>query len=188
MLPIFEYKEQLLDAFSKYQTLVIVGDTGSGKTTQIPQYLLNLKDFRIGITQPRRIAALSAAKRVAQELKSGLGDLVGYRFRFESNSSKNTRITYLTDGTMVRLALMDSNLKDFDTIILDEAHERSLDTDILFGLLRRAQKIRSDLKVLIMSATLDIEKFSDFFGNCPVFSIPGRMFHVDIFWQKKVYS
>lgn len=180
ILPIEAYKKDLIEALKEYQTLVIVGDTGSGKTTQIPQYLLEISDYRIGVTQPRRIAALEAAKRVSQEMKSDVGKLVGYKFRFDQKTSQETRITYLTDGTMVRLQMNAS--KEFDVLILDEAHERSLDTDILFGLLRRVQAT-TGIKILIMSATLDIEKVSRYFGDAPVFSVPGKLFQVDIYWQ-----
>lgn len=185
-LPIEAYKKDLIEALKEYQTLIIVGDTGSGKTTQIPQYLLEIRDYRIGVTQPRRIAALEAAKRVSQEMKSAVGRKVGYKFRFDQETSQETRITYLTDGTMVRLQMNAS--KEFDVLILDEAHERSLDTDILFGLLRRVQAT-TGIKILIMSATLDIEKVSKYFGDAPVFSVPGRLFQVDIYWQNlKVIS
>ena len=186
-LPIASHKKGLLDAIDDYATLVIVGDTGSGKTTQLPQFILqSMPSLHIAITQPRRIAALSAAKRVSQELQSSLGELVGYSIRFERVSSARTRCVYLTDGTLLRSFNDSPTLDAYDLIILDEAHERSLETDILFGLLRRAQRARPALKIIVMSATLDIEKFSHFFGNCPVFSIPGRMFAVDILWQKKV--
>ena len=156
ILPIAPYRAALLDAIDKYQTLIVVGDTGSGKTTQIPQFLLeSLKEIDdsskerqmrkslIAITQPRRIAALSAAKRVAEETGSALGSLIGYSIRFERVWGPESRVIYMTDGTLLRTLTAESkSMKDFDIIILDEAHERSLETDILFGLLRRAQRLR----------------------------------------------
>ncbi|KAI8996726.1 P-loop containing nucleoside triphosphate hydrolase protein [Gaertneriomyces semiglobifer] len=187
-LPIFTYRDEILEAIAQFQCLIIVGDTGSGKTTQVPQYILeSLSNIRnICVTQPRRIAAIAAARRVAQERHSRLGDVVGYAIRFERNTSSNTRLVYATDGTLLRQVANDPLIKAYDLIILDEAHERSLETDVLLGLLRRACRRRPELKIVIMSATLDIDKFSDFFGEAPVFSVPGRMFAVDILWQKQM--
>jgi HrpA-like RNA helicase len=185
-LPIQRFKQDLLDAVAEFQILIVVGDTGSGKTTQLPQYLLLESTATIAVTQPRRIAASSAARRVAEEIKSPIGKLVGYAVRFEKKTSPETRLTYMTDGLLLREATIDPLLSRYSIIILDEAHERSLETDILFGLLKTALNQRSDLKLIVMSATLDIDKFADFFGDCPVFSIPGRMFEIDILWAKKM--
>ncbi|TPX54295.1 hypothetical protein SeMB42_g00374 [Synchytrium endobioticum] len=187
-LPIWKYKDDLVQAFNTYNQLVIVGDTGSGKTTQVPPLLLaHVPEVKtIAITQPRRIAAISAARRVAEELKVPLGTKVGYAIRFERKAAPNTHITYMTDGLLLREAAADPLMTKYDCVILDEAHERSLETDVLFGLLKVAAMKRSELRVYIMSATLDVEKFSDFLGQCPVFSIPGRMFDVDIFYLKKM--
>ncbi|KAJ3043919.1 hypothetical protein HDV00_003959 [Rhizophlyctis rosea] len=187
-LPIYSYKDDLVNALEQYQCLVVVGDTGSGKTTQLPQYALEaLPSVRsIAVTQPRRIAAISAARRVSDEMGTRLGEEVGYSIRFDRVASNKTKLLYMTDGTLLRACVTDPKIEAYDLVILDEAHERSLETDILFGLLRRACRLRPNLKLVVMSATLDIEKFSDFFGDCPVFAIPGRMFDVDIFWQKKM--
>ncbi|KAI8902160.1 P-loop containing nucleoside triphosphate hydrolase protein [Globomyces pollinis-pini] len=184
-LPIFQYKTDLINAINQYQILVVVGDTGSGKTTQLPQYMMEDKTNTIAVTQPRRIAAISAANRVAEEAGSKLGDLVGYSVRFERCISKYTKLTYMTDGTLLQTCTSDPEFKQYSVIILDESHERSLETDILFGLLRKACRNRPELKVIIMSATLDIEKFTEYF-DCPAFSVPGRMFEVDVFWQRKM--
>ncbi|KAI8920769.1 P-loop containing nucleoside triphosphate hydrolase protein [Powellomyces hirtus] len=187
-LPIYTYREELLEAIRDHQVLVVVGDTGSGKTTQLPQYVLeSLPEIRkICVTQPRRIAALSAARRVAEESKTRIGTVVGYSIRFERRASPETRLLYVTDGTLLRAVESDPEVRAYDLVILDEAHERSIETDVLFGLLRRACRLRPELKIVVMSATLDIDKFSDFFGEAPVFSIPGRMYAVDIFWQKQL--
>ncbi|KAJ3046935.1 DEAH-box ATP-dependent RNA helicase prp22 [Rhizophlyctis rosea] len=187
-LPIYTYKEDLIEALQQYQCLVIVGDTGSGKTTQLPQYVLaSMSSIRsIAVTQPRRIAAISAARRVSDEMGTRMGEEVGYSIRFERKASNKTKLLYMTDGTLLRSCVSDPKIEDYDMVILDEAHERSLETDILFGLLRRACRLRPELKLVVMSATLDIDKFSEFFGDCPVFSIPGRMYAVDILWQKKM--
>ncbi|KAJ3013997.1 hypothetical protein HKX48_005409 [Thoreauomyces humboldtii] len=204
-LPIYIYREELLNAIIQFQCLVVVGDTGSGKTTQLPQYILeSLPGVRnMCVTQPRRIAAVSAAQRVAEEhgdlvMSDGggsgatnrsdhrVGGTIGYSIRFERVCSPDTRLLYLTDGTLLRAVATDPEIRAYDLVILDEAHERSLETDVLFGLLRRACRLRPELKIVVMSATLDIDKFSDFFGDAPVFSIPGRMYAVDIFWQKKL--
>ncbi|KAJ3291467.1 ATP-dependent RNA helicase dhx8 [Borealophlyctis nickersoniae] len=163
-------------------------DLGSGKTTQLPQYILeSMSSVRsIAVTQPRRIAAISAARRVSDEMGTRLGEEVGYSIRFERVAGSRTKILYMTDGTLLRACTADPRLDAYDVVVLDEAHERSLETDVLFGLMRRACRLRPDLKLVVMSATLDIEKFSEYFGDCPVFSIPGRMYAVDIFWQKKM--
>ena len=149
---------------------VFLGPTGSGKTTQIPQFLLDTPlpiHGMIGITQPRRVAATTLATRVSKEVGTNLGDLVGYNVRFDEISSRKTKIKYLTDGMLLREILGDSLLMKYSVLILDEAHERTLRTDILFGLvkgmLQKRQNMEKKLKVVIMSATLDAEKFSNFF-------------------------
>nr|XP_019960529.1 PREDICTED: putative pre-mRNA-splicing factor ATP-dependent RNA helicase DHX16 [Paralichthys olivaceus] len=187
-LPIFPYREDLLAAILKHQILVIEGETGSGKTTQIPQYLLEdgytEGGMKIGCTQPRRVAAMSVAARVAQEMSVKLGNEVGYCIRFEDCTSERTVLKYMTDGMLLREFLTEPDLASYSVIIIDEAHERTLHTDILFGLIKDIARFRPDLKVLVASATLDTERFSCFFDDAPVFRIPGRRFPVDIFYTK----
>ncbi|CAF4807274.1 unnamed protein product, partial [Rotaria magnacalcarata] len=138
----------------------------------------------IGCTQPRRVAAMSVAKRVSEEMQCKLGDDVGYAIRFEDCTSEKTIIKYMTDGILLRESLTDPDLDHYSAVIMDEAHERSLNTDVLFGLLREVVSRRQDLKLIVTSATMDSEKFSDFFGNVPIFIIPGRTFPVESFFSK----
>ncbi|KAI9016044.1 P-loop containing nucleoside triphosphate hydrolase protein [Hyaloraphidium curvatum] len=190
-LPIFKLREALVQAVSENQILVVVGDTGSGKTTQMTQYLAE-EGFAnrgvIGCTQPRRVAAMSVAKRVAEEVGVRLGQEVGYSIRFEDCTSPETRIKYMTDGMLLRECLIDPELTKYSVIMLDEAHERNINTDVLFGLMKKAIKARPDLKLIVTSATLDAEKFSKYFFNCPIFSIPGRTFPVEILYTKEPES
>ena len=187
-LPIFPFRESLLEAVDNHQVLIIEGETGSGKTTQIPQYLfeagLTDGNMKIGCTQPRRVAAMSVAARVAEEMSVKLGNEVGYSIRFEDCSSDKTVIKYMTDGMLLREFLREPDLASYSVIIIDEAHERTLHTDILFGLVKDIARFRKDIKLLISSATLDAEKFSAFFDDAPIFRIPGRRFPVDIFYTK----
>lgn len=187
-LPIFPYREDLLTAIQEHQILVIEGETGSGKTTQIPQYLMEHGytngGMKIGCTQPRRVAAMSVAARVAQETSVKLGNEVGYSIRFEDCTSERTVLKYMTDGMLLREFLTEPDLASYSVIIIDEAHERTLHTDILFGLIKDIARFRPDLKVLVASATLDTERFSCFFDDAPVFRIPGRRFPVDIYYTK----
>ncbi|KAF9113004.1 DEAH-box ATP-dependent RNA helicase prp22 [Mortierella sp. AM989] len=180
-LPIFDHRDALMDAISNEEILVIVGEPGSGKTTQLPRYLIEeFKTMRVGVTQPRRIAAITVSKRVAEEYDCKLGDTVGYTIRFDDNTTSRTRLKYMTDGVLLREATMDPLLEKYDLLIIDEAHERSVETDVLFGLLKRTRAKRPNLKLLIMSATLDIAKFSDYFNGCKIYSIHGRAYPVEI--------
>ncbi|WCJ43640.1 RNA helicase family protein [Euphorbia peplus] len=186
-LPIYKYRDELLDAIEKFQVLVIVGETGSGKTTQIPQYLHEAgytKRGKIGCTQPRRVAAMSVAARVSQEMGVKLGHEVGYSIRFEDCTSDKTILKYMTDGMLLREFLGEPDLSSYSVVMVDEAHERTLSTDILFGLVKDIARFRPDLKLLISSATLDAAKFSDYFDSAPIFKIPGRRFPVDIHYTK----
>lgn len=187
-LPIYALKGALLKAFQDYQVLVVIGETGSGKTTQMTQYAVEMglcKRGMLGCTQPRRVAAMSVAKRVAEEYGCRLGQEVGYSIRFEDCTSSDTIIKYMTDGMLMREYLMDSYLRKYSLLMLDEAHERTIHTDVLFGLLKELIKKRKDLKLIVTSATLDAEKFSAYFFNCPIFSIPGRTFKVEILYTKE---
>ena len=187
-LPVFPFREQLLEAIAVHQVLIIEGETGSGKTTQIPQYLYEAgytkNDKKVGCTQPRRVAAMSVSARVAEEMGVKLGNEVGYSIRFEDCTSERTILKYMTDGMLLREFLSEPDLSSYSVMIIDEAHERTLHTDILFGLIKDISRFRSDLKLLISSATLDAEKFSEFFDDAPIFRIPGRHFPVDIYYTK----
>jgi HrpA-like RNA helicase len=188
-LPVYEYKDELLDAINKHQVLIIVGETGSGKTTQLPQYLyeagFNKGGKIIGCTQPRRVAAVSVATRVADEVGTKLGNKVGYSIRFDEKSSKNTVIKYMTDGMLVREFLIDSEINNYSAMIIDEAHERTLHTDILLGLLKDLIKKRPNFKIIISSATINAKKFSDYFNKAPIFNVPGRRYPVEIFYTEQ---
>ena len=187
-LPIYAYKKDLLEAIRDHQVLIIEGETGSGKTTQLPQYLYESgytkNGQKIGCTQPRRVAAMSVSKRVSEEMRVKLGNEVGYSIRFEDCTSERTVIKYMTDGMLLREFLNEPDLASYSVMIIDEAHERTLHTDILFGLMKDIICLRSDLKLIISSATLDAEKFSEFFNDAPIFRIPGRRFPVNIYYTK----
>ena len=186
-LPVYPYREDFLAALQDHQVLILVGETGSGKTTQIPQYLHEVgysELGKIGCTQPRRVAAMSVAARVAEEMNVKVGHEVGYSIRFENCTSRKTIIQYMTDGMLLREFLTEPDLKSYSCLIIDEAHERTLHTDILFGLVKDVARFRGDLKLIISSATLDAEKFSKYFDDASIFMIPGRMYPVDIYYTK----
>lgn len=188
-LPVFAVKSELLNIIRDNSIVVIVGETGSGKTTQLTQYLHEegyTKRGMIGCTQPRRVAAMSVAKRVADEMDVKLGEDVGYSIRFEDCTGPRTLVKYMTDGILVRESLSDPDLDNYSVIIMDEAHERSLNTDVLFGLLRQVSTRRTDLKLIVTSATMDATKFSLFFGNVPIYNIPGRTYPVELIFAKNV--
>ncbi|EME27883.1 pre-mRNA-splicing factor ATP-dependent RNA helicase [Galdieria sulphuraria] len=187
-LPIYRLRDQLMEAIAQNQVLIVIGETGSGKTTQITQYLHEegyTKVGKIGCTQPRRVAAISVAKRVSEETGTRLGELVGYSIRFEDCTSPETKLKYMTDGMLLREALLDPELSAYSVIMLDEAHERTISTDVLFGLLKDCIQKRPELKLIVTSATLDAEKFSSYFFNCPIFTIPGRSYPVEILYSKE---
>ena len=190
-LPIYRVRNQLMQIIRDHQIIVLEGTTGSGKTTQITQHLYedgfaDLKGQQIVCTQPRRVAAMSVAKRVSEEMGCELGTIVGYSIRFEDCTSNKTKIKYCTDGVLLREALNPETLDKYSIIIMDEAHERSLHTDILFGVLRDVVATRRDLKLIVTSATLDAGKFSSYFSGAPVFTVPGRTFKVETNWSKTV--
>ncbi|GIX65043.1 pre-mRNA-splicing factor ATP-dependent RNA helicase DEAH7 [Babesia caballi] len=188
-LPVFRCRDELLSYIGEFQVVVVVGETGSGKTTQLAQYLYEDGYFKrgvIGCTQPRRVAAVSVCQRVAAEMGSRVGDLVGYSIRFEDLTSKQTAVKFMTDGILLRETLMDPELDRYSCIIMDEAHERSLNTDVLFGILKSVVARRRDLRVIVTSATMDAGKFSKFFGNCPIYKIPGRTFPVRVEYMRSM--
>ena len=186
-LPIYAFREELVAAMKEYQILIVVGETGSGKTTQIPQYLREegfTRRGRVCCTQPRRVAAMSVAKRVSDEMGTRLGEEVGYSVRFEDCTSGRTELQYMTDGMPLREFLSEPDLRKYSVVMIDEAHERTLHTDILFALVKDVARFRPDLSVVIASATLDAERFSTYFDKAPVFNIPGRRYPVDIYYTK----
>uniref|UniRef100_A0A0C9RQC4 RNA helicase n=1 Tax=Wollemia nobilis TaxID=56998 RepID=A0A0C9RQC4_9CONI len=190
-LPIYKLKKELIQAVNEHQALVVIGETGSGKTTQVTQYLAEAgytTRGKIGCTQPRRVAAMSVAKRVAEEFGCRLGEEVGYAIRFEDCTGPETVIKYMTDGMLLREILIDEELSQYSVIMLDEAHERTIHTDVLFGLLKKLVRRRPDLRLIVTSATLDAEKFSAYFFNCNIFTIPGRTFPVEILYTKQPES
>jgi len=193
-LPVYKFQSELLEAVAENQIVVIEGETGSGKTTQIPQFLVEVGYATpgkscVGCTQPRRVAATSIATRVAEEMDVTLGKTVGYTIRFEDISDPNeTVLKFLTDGMLLREAMSDPFLSRYSCIVLDEAHERTLATDVLMGLLmevlpkRKKGSKHGELKVVVMSATLDAEKFQAYFGGAPLMKVPGRTFPVEVFY------
>jgi len=186
-LPAFACRERLLKQIRENQVTIVIGETGSGKTTQLGQFLHEEGYTNYGIigcTQPRRVAAMSVAKRVSEEMECVLGEEVGYAIRFEDCTSDKTVVKFMTDGVLLRESLNEGDLDRYSVIILDEAHERSLSTDVLMGLLRKILSRRRDLKLIVTSATMNAEKFSRFFDDAPDFTIPGRTFPVDILFSK----
>ncbi|MDH4332593.1 MAG: ATP-dependent RNA helicase HrpA [Desulfobulbaceae bacterium] len=184
-LPIVAHRQEIIQAIRASQVVIIAGDTGSGKTTQLPKMCLEAgrgRRKRIGCTQPRRIAAIAVAERVAEEL-GPQASLVGYKIRFKDQTSRNTRLKFMTDGILLAEAHHDRNLSAYDTIIIDEAHERSLNIDFLLGLLKQLLIRRPDLSVLITSATIDTARFAKHFGNAPVIEVSGRTYPVEVRYQ-----
>ena len=181
-LPVTAHRDEILAALARHPVVIVCGDTGSGKTTQLPKMALEhlLGEGRVACTQPRRLAAVTMAERVAHELKSPPGGLVGYQHRYGRLLSRDTRIKFMTDGVLLAETRSDPLLRAYDVIIVDEAHERSLNVDFLLGILKRVLVRRHDLKVVVSSATLDVAHFSEFFDHAPVISVPGRLFPIDI--------
>lgn len=206
-LPIAAVRDELLYLLENNGVVIIVGDTGSGKTTQIPQYLheagWTADGRRVVCTQPRRVAASTVATRIAEEMRVPLGTEVGYSVRFDERwSPESTRIKLMTDGMLLRETMLDPLLREYSVIMLDEAHERSLHTDILLGLLKKVRKKRPDLRLIISSATLDAEEFASFFrparkkrwdvkegqcdtSNVALMSVEGRQYPVEMCYAVK---
>jgi HrpA-like RNA helicase len=186
IFPIDYFFNQILGMIFKYRIFILVSETGSGKTTRIPFFLYFLKSQKnkmICCSQPRRIATISVAKRISNNMKTTLGSLVGYKIRFEDLSSTTTQIKFVTDGILAKEFLFKPFLDDYSILILDEIHERNANTDLILILCKNLLEIRSDLNIIITSATLQVEKYSKFFFDCPIFSIPGRCFPIKIYFK-----
>ena len=182
-LPVSARRKEILKLIAEHQVVVIAGETGSGKTTQLPKMCLELGrgvKGLIGHTQPRRIAARSVATRIAEELKSELGSTIGYKVRFNDQISDNTLVKLMTDGILLAEIQNDRYLNQYDTLIIDEAHERSLNNDFMLGYLKQILAKRPDLKVIITSATIDVERFSKHFNNAPIIEVSGRTYPVEV--------
>ncbi|CAB9524117.1 splicing factor ATP-dependent RNA helicase [Seminavis robusta] len=198
-LPVFKFRSEFCDKIKNHEVVLVTSETGSGKSTQIPQYVLDMtsltRAFAICVTQPRRVAAITVASRVAKERNCRLGSEVGYRVRFDDKTNPSTKLIYATDGMLLRQAMLDPLLSAYSVILLDEAHQRSLQTDVLFGACKRAMEARKKsqgkaknlppLKVVVMSATLDIETFLAFFQGAETIKIPGRQYPVQIIYTKE---
>ena len=185
-LPISSCVQEIARAVDEHPVVIVAGETGSGKTTQLPKICLAMGRGlrgRIGCTQPRRIAATSVAARVAEEVGVELGREVGYKIRFSDTTSPDTYIKFVTDGMMLAELQNDPKLRGYDTIIVDEAHERSLNIDFLLGYLKVLLPKRPDLRVIISSATLEVERFSAFFGGVPVIEVSGRTYPVEVVYH-----
>lgn len=190
-LPIFNHRHEIMAAIQSNQVIIVCGETGSGKTTQLPKFCLELGrgvSGLIGHTQPRRIAARSVAIQIAAELKSPLGHAVGYKVRFSDNLNQDTYIKLMTDGILLAEIQSDPNLRKYDTIIIDEAHERSLNIDFLLGYLKQLLPNRLDLKLIITSATIDATRFSQHFNDAPVIEVSGRTYPVETRYHSKTHD
>ncbi|CAI4228026.1 unnamed protein product [Auanema sp. JU1783] len=179
-LPIYAHKDEVLHLLENNQVLIIAGDTGCGKSTQVPQYLLQAGYSGIACTQPRRIACTALARRVAYETLNAFGNEVAYQIRFETTKGKKTKMLFLTEGLLLRQMEMNSLLEQYNILILDEVHERHLTSDLLIGLLSELVKTRSDLKLILMSATINLDLFSNYFEGAPVIKVPGRLFPIEL--------
>jgi HrpA-like RNA helicase len=182
-LPISARREAIMEALLRSQVLIVAGDTGSGKSTQLPQYCLELGrgiDALIAHTQPRRLAARALAARIAEEVGQPVGRSVGFRVRFADQVSDVTRLTLMTDGLLLAELASDPLLRRYDTVIVDEAHERTLNVDLLMGVLKRLLPRRPDLKVIVTSATLDVERISRFFDDAPIITVSGRNHPIEV--------
>ncbi|HWG70179.1 MAG TPA: helicase-related protein, partial [Steroidobacteraceae bacterium] len=182
-LPIHARREAILEALRAHPVLILAGDTGSGKSTQLPQYCLESGrgiDGLIAHTQPRRLAARALAARIAAEVGQPVGSSVGFRVRFADQVSQATRLVLMTDGLLLAELTSDPLLRRYDTVIVDEAHERTLNVDLLLGVLKRLLPRRPDLKVIVTSATLDVERISRFFDHAPIITVSGRGHPIEV--------
>ncbi|WP_286805151.1 DEAD/DEAH box helicase, partial [Marinimicrobium sp. UBA4209] len=185
-LPISDKRDEIAELIRDNQVVVLAGETGSGKTTQLPKICLELGrgvSGMIGHTQPRRVAAHTVSQRIAEELQSPLGELVGYQVRFSDQTSEQSLVKVMTDGILLAEIQNDRFLSRYDTLIIDEAHERSLNIDFLLGFLKQLLPKRPDLKVIITSATIDLERFSQHFDDAPIIEVSGRTYPVDVWYR-----
>lgn len=209
-LPIHGMRRKIVQTVFSNDCSIFLGETGCGKTTQIPRFLYETQlkriqqqdtttkkshrhKYLICCTQPRRVAAISVAERVASEINEKCGELVGYSVRFDEASSRRTRIKYMTDGMLLREALLDPYLRQYSIIILDEAHERTLHTDLLFGIVKQAlayrkKKKKNPLHVLVMSATMNVDLFSNYFHQAPILYLQGRQYPIEVFHVQEIQT
>lgn len=190
-LPVAQRREEIMEAMRSHQVIIVVGETGSGKTTQLPKMAYELaceegKSGRVGCTQPRRLAAATVARRVAEEMGTGLGERVGYQVRFVEKVQDDTSIKFMTDGILLAETQRDRDLRQYDTLIIDEAHERSLNIDFILGYLKNLLIRRKDIRIVVSSATLDAGMFSEYFDGAPVVNVEGRTFPVEDFFLPPV--
>ena len=187
-LPILDKRNEIVSAVRRHPVVVVTGETGSGKTTQIPKMCLEAGRGlagRIGCTQPRRIAATTVARRLAEELGEEIGHSVGYKIRFDDQTPPKAIFKIMTDGILLMEAQQDALLQSYDTIIVDEAHERSLNIDFILGILIKVLEKRRDLRIVITSATIDTEKFSFAFGKAPIIEVSGRVYPVEVRYEPR---
>ncbi|XP_041796850.1 probable ATP-dependent RNA helicase DHX34 [Chelmon rostratus] len=182
-LPIFQYRDRIVELVRLHPVVVVAGDTGCGKSTQVPQYLLSAGFNHIACTQPRRIACISLAKRVSFESLNQFGSKVGHQIRFETTRTTATKLLFLTEGLLLRQIQQDRTLAQYQVVIVDEVHERHLHCDFLLGVLRSLVADRPDLRLILMSATINIKLFSDYFSSAPVLQVPGRLFPIQVIYQ-----
>lgn len=179
-LPMAANKQEIVDMVSSRQVTLVAGDTGCGKSTQVVQYLLTAGFTNIVCTQPRRISAMSLCRRVAFETLNEYGSEVAYQIRFETSRTQRTRILFMTEGVLLRQLMQDPDLPDYNVVIVDEVHERHVTCDFLLGLLKGLLARRRDLKLVLMSATINAELFSSYFDNAPMIRVPGRLYPVEV--------
>ncbi|XP_076591191.1 putative ATP-dependent RNA helicase DHX34 [Chaetodon auriga] len=182
-LPIFQYRDKIVELVRLHPVVVVAGDTGCGKSTQVPQYLLSAGFSHIACTQPRRIACISLAKRVSFESLNQFGSKVGHQIRFETTRTTATKLLFLTEGLLLRQIQQDRTLAQYQVVIVDEVHERHLHCDFLLGVLRSLVADRPDVRLILMSATINIKLFSDYFSSAPVMQVPGRLFPIQVIYQ-----
>lgn len=185
-LPISKYRNEILKAVQENQVVLVAGDTGCGKSTQVPQYLMAAGYESIACTQPRRIACIALCKRVAYETLNEYGSEIGYQIRFDKSKTSHTKILFLTEGLLLRKVSTDPMLSSYSVVILDEVHERHLSCDFLLGIMKCLTIQRPDLKILLMSATINIELFSTYFNICPVIQVRNSLFLLSVTMHKNL--